>query len=64
MGTININVDTYYSNRAYYLYIPASVFDALERAYLDGKSTAAISESDYAVMMSNLKAASLCPGQS
>lgn len=64
MGTITINVDTYYSNRAYYPYIPAPVFDALETAYLDGKDTAAVSATDYAVMTSNLKAASLCPGQS
>ena len=64
MGTITIDVDTFYLNRAYYPYLPPSVFDALETAYLYGKDTAAVSATDYAVMMSNLKAASLCPGQS
>lgn len=64
MGAISINVDTFYSNRAYYPYIPAPVFDALEAAYLEGKETAEVSESDYSVMMSNLKTANLCPGQS
>lgn len=63
MGTININVDTFYSNRAYYPYIPAPVFDALESAYLDGKETAAVSATDYAVMMSNLKTADVCREQ-
>lgn len=61
MGAISINVDTFYSNRAYYPYIPAPIFDALEAAYLCGKETAEVSETDYSVMMSNLKAESLCP---
>ena len=64
MGTILINLDQFYSNRAYYPYIPVPVFDALEAAYLEGREQAEVSEADYAVMMSNLKAASLCPGQS
>ena len=64
MGTISINVDSLYSKRDYYPYIPAPVFDALEAAYLEGKETAEVSESDYNVMLSNLKNAKLCPGQS
>lgn len=64
METISINVDAFYSNRAYYPYIPASVFDALEAAYLDGEDTAEVSETDYSAMMSNLKSAGLCPEQS
>ena len=59
-----IHVDTFYANRAYYPFIPRVVFDALEAAYLEGKGTADVSEADYSAMMSNLKAARLCPGQS
>jgi len=64
MGTITINVDTFYSNRAFYPYIPANVFDALEAAYLEGRESAEIPEGSYLSMMSDLKAASLCHGQS
>ena len=34
---IEINVDKFYSNRAYYPFIPGSIFQALENAYLSGK---------------------------
>lgn len=64
MGTISINVDSYYANRDYYPYIPAAVFDALEAAYLQGSESAIVPEAAYNEMLSNLKAASLCPGQS
>lgn len=60
---MRINVDTFYANRAYYPYIPVPVFDALEAAYLEGSETALVPEADYLQMMSNLKAANLCPGQ-
>lgn len=64
MGTISINLEPFYTNRAYYPYLPAAVFDALEAAYLEGKATALVPEAEYNVMLSNLKAASLCPGLS
>lgn len=59
---IEINVDKFYSNRAYYPFIPDSIFQALENAYLSGKETALVPEDEYNVMMSNINA-SLCPGQ-
>lgn len=59
---VEINVDKFYSNRAYYPFIPGSIFQALENAYLSGKETAFVSEDEYNVMMSNINA-SLCPGQ-
>lgn len=59
---IEINVDKFYSNRAYYPFIPGSIFQALENAYLLGKETAFVAEDEYNVMMSNINA-SLCPGQ-
>jgi len=61
MGAITINVDSFYSNRAYYPFLPAPVFDALEAAYLDGKETAEVSEADYNTLLSNLKTADVCP---
>ena len=33
---VEIEVDKYYSNRGYYPYMTAQVFDALEAAYLSG----------------------------
>lgn len=63
MCTILINLDPFYSNRAYYPYIPKVIFDALEAAYLEGCEQAEVPEAEYRVMMSNLKAVSLCPGQ-
>lgn len=59
---VEINVDKFYSNRAYYPFIPGSIFQALENAYLAGKETALVPEDEYNVMMFNINA-SLCPGQ-
>lgn len=62
MNAISISVDKFYLNKAYYPYIPASVFDALEEAFVAGRESADISEDDYQVMLSNLKSVNLCPG--
>lgn len=59
---VEIEVDKYYSNRGYYPYMTAQVFDALEAAYLSGTATALVPETDYYVMLSNINA-SLCKGQ-
>lgn len=59
---VEIEVDKYYSNRGYYPYMTAQVFDALEAAYLSGAATALVPETDYYVMVSNINA-SLCKGQ-
>ena len=59
---VEINVDKFYSNRAYYPFIPDPVFQALEDAYLEGKETALVPEDEYNVMIFNINA-SLCPGQ-
>lgn len=53
---VEINVDMFYSNRAYYPFIPGSVFQALEDAYLAGKETALVPEDEYNVMMFNINA--------
>lgn len=56
---VEIEVDKYYSNRGYYPYMTAQVFDALEAAYLSGAETAKVPEVDFNKMMSEINA-SLC----
>ena len=58
---MEIKVDTFYSDRVYYPFLPLHVFDALEAAYLDGRETIVISEADYFAIVDNAKAAGLCP---
>ena len=55
METTTINLEPYYTNRAYYPYIPAPVFDALEAAFLEGKDKAEVPTEDYNLMMSDLE---------
>ncbi len=64
MKYISINLEPYYTNRAYYPYIPAAVFDALEAAYLEGRDVAEVPEAEYTALLENLKNTELCPGLS
>ena len=57
---MEIAINTYYSNRAYYPFIPRHVFDALEAAYLSGTESIVISEADYNAILSSAKAAGVC----
>lgn len=57
---MEILVNTFYADRAYYPFLPLHVFDALEAAYLEGRERIVISMSDYTAIMSNAKAAGLC----
>lgn len=52
---VEIEVDKYYSNRGYYPYMTAQIFDALEAAYLSGVATALVPETDYNAMVSNIR---------
>lgn len=60
METTTINLEPYYTNRAYYPYIPAPVFDALEAAFLEGKDKAEVPTEDYNLMMSDLEKSGIC----
>ncbi len=60
MGKVTIELEPYYTNRAYYPYIPAAVFDALEAAYLEGAESAEIPEEEYNELITNLKDTELC----
>ncbi|MBD5228827.1 MAG: hypothetical protein HDS69_02120 [Bacteroidales bacterium] len=57
---MEIVINTLYSNRELYPFIPRHVFDALEAAYLDGKEVITIDEVDYFAIMSSAKAAGVC----
>lgn len=57
---MEIQLSIFYSNRAYYPFIPRHVFDAMEAAYLDGRGTIVISEADYYAIVANAKAAGVC----
>lgn len=46
-----VNVDELYNNTEIYRFMPKSIFDALERAFLDGRQTAEVPESDYIRMI-------------
>lgn len=58
---VEINVDEYYSNISYYPFIPASIFDALEAAFLNGSATVAVPVEEYSRML-NAIYSSVCPG--
>ena len=57
---MEIVINTFYSNRELYPFIPRHVFDALEAAYLDGKEVITIDEADYLAIVSSAKAAGVC----
>lgn len=44
---MEIDVNTFYHCRALYIYMPRRVFDALEVAFLEGRSRAVIAVEDY-----------------
>jgi len=53
METIEIKVSEYYNNPKYYRFMPESVFNALESAFLDGKETAEVSKVEFEAMLNN-----------
>lgn len=58
---MEIKINALYPKRELYPFIPRNVFDALEAAYLDGREVITIDEAEYNAIMSNAKAAGLCP---
>lgn len=57
---MEVAINTLYSNRELYPFIPRHVFDALEAAYLEGKKIIIIDEAEYNAILSNAKAAGIC----
>ncbi len=57
---MEVAINTLYSNRELYPFIPRHVFDSLEAAYLEGKEIITIDEAEYNAILSNAKAAGIC----
>lgn len=53
---MQIDVNTFYHCQALYPYMPRSIFDALEAAWLAGKKLADVPEADYKLMKDNAPA--------
>lgn len=47
-----IEVAKYYNNPAYFPYMPESVFNALEAAFIAGEETAVVPKADFELMLS------------
>lgn len=58
---VEINVDEYYSNVALYPYIPASIFEALEAAFLNGSPKASVPMVEYSRMLNAIYNSKVCP---
>lgn len=56
MERIAIKVADYYGNPSYYSVMSQTVFDALERAFLDGEQSALVLKSDFEGMLTDYKA--------
>lgn len=55
MGAIEVKISEYYNNPQYYPYMPETVFNALEAAFLDGKETAEVPEGDFNGMLAAMQ---------
>ncbi|MDR1584055.1 MAG: hypothetical protein LBS55_12525 [Prevotellaceae bacterium] len=55
METIEIKVSEYYDNQKYYAFMPETVFNALEAAFLDGRDTAFVSKAAFDEMQKELE---------
>jgi hypothetical protein len=51
METIEIKVSEYYDNQKFYAFMPETIFDALEAAFLNGRDTAVIPKAAFDEMM-------------
>lgn len=53
METVEIKIAEYYNKPDYYAYMPESVFNALEAAFIDGRESALVPKSVFDEMMYN-----------
>lgn len=52
---IDIYVSEFYNRPEYFPFMPATIFNALEQAFIDGDETARVSVSDFDTMMDKFK---------
>lgn len=52
---IDIYVSEFYNRPEYFPFMPATIFNALEQAFIDGDETARVSVSDFDTMMDKYK---------
>lgn len=55
MNIIEIKIAEYYDNPQYYPYMPETVFNALEQAFLDGKEMAEVPGTDFNCMLAAMQ---------
>jgi len=53
METIEIKLSEYYDTNKYYRFMPKSIFNALETAFLAGEKTAVVPKSDFQEMLND-----------
>jgi hypothetical protein len=53
METTTIKVSEYYNNPRYYAFMPETVFDALEAAFLDGNEFADVDKAQFDKMIAD-----------
>lgn len=56
MEQTTIKVADFYGNPSYYSVMPRPIFDALEQAYLEGKTTVSVAKADFDTMQVDYKA--------
>ena len=55
METVEVKISEFYSSGKYFPYMPRVVFEALERAFLNGEQTALVPAGAYNEMMYEYK---------
>jgi len=53
METIKINLSKYYNESKYYRFMPKSIFNALESAFLDCKEFAEVPKMEFELMLND-----------
>lgn len=55
MITIEIKIAEYYDNSQYFPYMPETVFNTLEQAFLNGQETAEVPKDDFNSMLAAMQ---------
>lgn len=55
MEVIEISVKEYYYNQKYFRFMPSVIFDELEKAFVDGRSSAFVPLAEFTEMINSFK---------